>query len=148
MRFRDAAEWVLLPLTRARLTTSLSVPKCCAKRNPCWLSSNIYNHHVDRKSGINYPIYLKKKNLKRNKMIIALSLIKPLCSRTRVVQDDFSSWAFWLNKLKKLWLVLQAAGMCNKWFPPSISAPKKLFEVLLKNKAWKGAEIKDMVWIT
>lgn len=56
------------------------------------------------------------------------------------------------NAREGFWLLLQVFGMCNKLFPPSICALKKkkknLLNSLLKNKAKRGAEIKDVVCIT
>lgn len=56
------------------------------------------------------------------------------------------SWAF---------LAYYSFGCCSvckecatKWLPPSISVPPKLLKSFLKNKAWRSAEIKDIVWIT
>lgn len=61
------------------------------------------------------------------------------------------SWTWTLEPLLsffgllQFWLLLRVRGMCNKM---TSSLKPKLLKSFLKNKAWRSAEIKDIVWIT
>lgn len=63
----------------------------------------------------------------------------------RVIPKSF--WAVWLNKLETLTSARNVQQMMSSLHLRS-QKKKKSFEVFLKNKAWRGAEIKDIVWTT